>query len=58
LHLGIDGLHGSLKRGYFVLADTRLGMGNLPLEVGDIDMVVIDQADVPNTCAGQIKCSR
>jgi hypothetical protein len=33
-------------------------MGDLPLKVGDIDMVVIDQGDEPNTCAGQVKGSR
>jgi hypothetical protein len=51
-------MHGSLQRGYFELTYTRLGVGNLPLQVSDIDTVMIDQADMPNTCAGQVKGSR
>jgi len=35
-----------------------LRMGYLPLKVGDIDMIMVDQANVPNTCTGQVESRR
>jgi len=58
LDLGIDGvqrLPAGLRLGH---ADAGLGMENLPLQIGEIDGVVIDQSHLADPGRSQVECRR
>ncbi len=58
LHIGVDLCNGCAHRFGFGLADPVQGVGNLALQVGGIDLVVVDHGDVAHARTAQIKADR
>ena len=57
LYVGIDLCNGLSNRQRFEMADAPHGVGDLPLQVGGFDAVMVDDRDAPDTSAPQIEGS-
>lgn len=55
LHQWIEVGHGLGQRGHFGLAHAGGGVGNLALQVGQIDGIVIHHRDVAHAAGGQVQ---
>jgi hypothetical protein len=53
--LGIEVGHGLGQRGHFGLAHAGGGVGNLALQVGQIDGIVIHHCDLAHAAGGQVQ---
>jgi len=51
----VDGLKRGLGRSNFWQAYACSGVGNLPLQVGQIHHIVVYEREVPNTRTGQVQ---
>jgi hypothetical protein len=55
----VDLSHRLARRIDLALSDARLGMGDLPLQVGQVDRIVVDQGDAADPRTGQVeRCGR
>lgn len=53
--MGVEGLHRRLGGKHLGLADPRIGMDHLPLEVGEGDGVVVDHPDRAHAGGGEVE---
>ena len=58
LHIGVDLRNRRAHRIGFELPHPVQGVGNLALQVGGVDVVVVDHGDVTHACTAQVQADR
>ena len=56
LYIGVDLFQRLLAGTGLGLADSCRGMQDLPLQIGQVYLIIVNQGDIANTGAGQVQC--